>query len=290
MVIAIIAILIALLLPAVQSARESARLLQCKNHLKQIGLAMHNYESAFNIVPGHAGESQPQLVSYEDGSLPTQNGAMGNWIAQILPFLEQRELGMEMSKLQADESYGTAQAAFVLTTPVKHLSCPSRRDPSPIPVRAKHQAEYGAKATHSDYAICGGQGELDGRFLRVHGKGIWQLGRSSRFRDVTDGLSNTIFVGEKSVESDHYYDGEGQGDQVPMAGNPRDNDTPSTYLRYIARSPKIDSRNDCLVCHDFGSAHYAGWNALLGDGSVKLQTYGQDLGVLKAISTISGGE
>ena len=290
-VIAIIAILIALLLPAVQQAREAARRVQCRNHLKQIGLAIHNYEATFSIVPGYAGEPNPELVKFNNGAVPTVGGAQGSWIAKILPFMEQTKLGEDMSQLQADGTFdGSLFTQYVMTIPVKQLSCPSRRDPTPIPVLAKYQPTYGPRGTRSDYAICGGAATSRGRFIDVTGSGIWQMGRSSKFRDVKDGLSNTYFVGEKSVELEHYFDGASQGDRIPMGGDPRHNDTPSTYVRFAARSPKIDHRNDCLVCHDFGSAHQGGWNSLYGDGAVKLQNYSQDFGVHQALATIAGGE
>lgn len=290
-VIAIIAILIGLLLPAVQSAREAARLIQCKNQLKQIGVAIYNYESAFSYVPSYGGEVRPEIVSFETGAQPTRGGYRGSWIAQILPFAEKVQMGEMISRLQTNGDYATsADTQIVMETPLTMFSCPSRRGADPIPVNPKYQPRYGTKGTRSDYAICGGAGYLQGRSVRVTDHGIWQLGKQSRFRDVLDGLSNTYFVGEKAVEREHYTDGRGQGDFAPIGGDPRDNDTPSSYIRFAARVPRQDHFNDCLVCHDFGSNHPGGWNVLLGDGSVKLQNYNQDLGVHKALATIATGE
>ena len=290
-VIAIISILISLLLPAVQSAREAARVIQCKNQLKQIGIAIYNYESAFSVVPSYGGEVRPEIVFFETGAQPTRGGYRGNWIAQILPFAEKPQLGSLVSSLQTNGDYATsAETGTAMQTPLTLLTCPSRRAATPIPVNPKYQSRYGDKGTRTDYAICGGAGYLQGRFLRITDHGIWQLGRQSRLRDVTDGLSNTYFVGEKSVEREHYTDGRSQGDFAPIGGDPRDNDSPSSWVRFAARVPEQDHTNDCLVCHDFGSNHPGGWNVMLGDGSVKMQNYNQSLRIHQALSTIATGE
>jgi prepilin-type N-terminal cleavage/methylation domain-containing protein len=299
-VIAIIAVLIALILPAVQQAREAARRIQCKNHLKQIGLAIHNYESTFGMVPAYAGEAQPELVSFLAGHRATA-APSANWIAQMLQFMEQPQLSQQLSELHSSPDFLLTPANLqTMTTPVAALHCPSRRDARAYPIHPKYAGKYGMQATRTDYAICGGAavpgngqpGSIASRKITVVKSGIWQLGRRSKFRDVTDGLSHTYFVGEKSMDPLHYTDGKCQGDQIPIAGDPRSDDTPCSYVRFVVRSSDADSRrkNDCMVCHEFGSAHQGGWNVLMGDGSVKMQNYSQDLELQKALSTIAGGE
>ncbi len=115
-VIAIIGILIALLLPAVQAARESARRLQCSNHLKQIGLACLNHESAFGVLPD-GGERYWLSRTINDGT-PAQAGKQ-NWgvFYQILPYIEQKNV------------WSLASDADIRSTPIAIYFCPSRRAP-----------------------------------------------------------------------------------------------------------------------------------------------------------------
>lgn len=298
-VIAIIGILVGLLLPAVQAARESARIVQCKNHLKQIGLAMHNYESTYGFLPGYGGEVRPELINYPTFPYQNPETSGGSWIAKSLPFMEQAVLGTAMSKLQSEDIYDAGPAVReVMEAAVETLHCPSRRDAKPYPVGHNHQTLYGDSGSRTDYAICGGSGDLgtgssfQRRNVYVKKPGVWQMGRRTRLRDVLDGLSTTYMVGEKSVDMDHYGTGEAQGDLIPIGGRTHDNDTPSTYLRFAARKPSSDAsiRGDCLSCHDFGSAHSYGWSAVMTDGSVKMRSYQMDLEVHLALATIRGQE
>lgn len=301
-VIAIIGILVSLLLPAVQAAREAARMVQCKNNLHQVAIAIHSYESARRFAPSYGGEELPQLLTFPEGAVADTTMTGGNWIARTLPFMEDQILGAGMVDLQTSGNYlNQATGADrmttenVLRTAIPELHCPSRREAKAYPVIDKYKAEYGESAGRTDYAICGGAGigsngtSEDDRRVQIQQPGIWQLGRQSRFRDVKDGLSKTYFVGEKSMDPDHYTDGECQGDQLPVAANPLDPDTPCAYLRYAVRPVQADNRS-CLVCHDFGSAHRHGWNAALGDGSVRTFDYSMDLEVHKSLASIDGGE
>jgi type II secretory pathway pseudopilin PulG len=287
-VIAIIGILVGLLLPAVQAAREAARRIQCMNNLKQIGLALQNYESAFRVVPGYGGEVKPVLLEFPYAS--TSQPARGNWISQMLMFMEQAKVGEMISEMQSSGNYSVPQAPIALNARISQLNCPTRRSSDPIPIVPKHQALYGTTAARNDYAMCAGEGELDSRNVKIQNTGIWQFGQSSRLSSVMDGLSNTYFVGEKSLETKHYQDGEGQGDRLPFAADPRNQYVPSSYIRVAARAPVVDPKNDCISCHNFGSAHSVGWNAVLGDGSVRLESYFMDLRIHKARASIAGSE
>ncbi|QEG42399.1 DUF1559 domain-containing protein [Roseimaritima ulvae] len=296
-VIAIIGVLVALLLPAVQAVREAARRIQCQNHLKQIGLAFHNYASSYRSFPGYGGEPRPELVYFSDN---TANGRLtgANWIVQSMMFMEQEELASRLIEMQNQPSGAlTAERLELIQTPLEAFYCPSRREAKAYPLLDQYQSVYGPTGARTDYAISGGSGHVpsDGsslseRTVVVDKPGVWRMGRRSRAADFTDGLSHTYLVGEKAMDPLEYTSGHCQGDQLPVAGSPRDNDTPSTYLRYAVRAPQRDRRNDCLVCHDFGSAHSAGWNVLMADGSVRMVNFTLDLPVHQANASISGGE
>lgn len=296
-VIAIIGVLIALLLPAVQAIRESARMMQCKNHLKQLGLACHNYESTFNQFPGYAGEQRPELIYFPQNDVDDRlTGA--NWIIQTMQYLEQRQLAQRLNRLQEDpHGLLTQERKEAIQAPVESLHCPSRRSAKAYPLLDKYHDQYGATGARTDYAICGGSGNpppgsqgINERLVEINDLGAWQMGRRTKAASFIDGMSQTYLIGEKSMDSSAYTTGTSQGDQLPIAGDPRDNDTPSSYLRYAVRSPRRDHSTDCLVCHDFGSAHSAAWNMVMADGSVRSINFSMDLQVHQANASISGGE
>jgi prepilin-type N-terminal cleavage/methylation domain-containing protein/prepilin-type processing-associated H-X9-DG protein len=207
-VIAIIAILVSLLLPAVQQAREAARRTQCKNNLKQIGLALHNYESTYGILP-HA--------MWGNGVRPcttNQDNGFG-WMVSILPLIEQPALFQRinpqgqpgifnLTRIQA--TYGpTATIVPGGETILPAYLCPSSAMPQIVPASwsvpggpgnlPADKIEAVGYAT-SSYKAAGGSNSGD--FGMMHkaceGGGV-------RFRDVTDGLSNTLMVGESTYAS-----------------------------------------------------------------------------------------
>ncbi len=204
-VIAIIAILIALLLPAVQQAREAARRTQCKNNLKQIGLALHNYESTYGVLP-HA--------MWGNGVTPcttNQDNGFG-WMVSILPQIEQANLYQRINPQGQPGIFSVAMIAQFYpgatiipggNTILAGYLCPSSAFPQIVPatysipgapggsVPARNATAVGYAT--SSYKAAGGSNSGD--FGMMHkaceGGGV-------RFRDVTDGLSNTIMVGEST--------------------------------------------------------------------------------------------
>jgi len=203
-VIAIIAILIALLLPAVQQAREAARRTQCKNNLKQIGLALHNYEGTYGILP-HA------LWGGGPGQ-PNQDNGFG-WMVSILPFVEQSALfqlinpqaqpGIFIPAILAQHYPGQTMIPGGRTIVPGYL-CPSSAMPQILPATFAIPGSPGGGAVPartasavgyatSSYKAAGGSNSGDFGMMHKNGEG-----GGVRFRDVTDGLSNTIMVGEST--------------------------------------------------------------------------------------------
>lgn len=187
-VIAIIAVLIALLLPAVQQAREAARRSQCKNNLKQLGLGLANYETAFTVFPmTNAQNYRPNVQGFSPQ-------------ARILPYMEQAGLQDLLDFTQPafigpfNNLVPNPQFATAFATPLAVMLCPS--DPAPTQVTGAGGAIYGC----NNYMVSYGSGTGTNYDLRWPTDGIVFENSSARIRDITDGASNTVFMSE-SVRS-----------------------------------------------------------------------------------------
>ena len=181
MVIAIIAILIALLLPAVQRAREAARRTQCKNNLMQIGLALHNYEMAFDMLP-------PGCVNETGPIRNLEEGYHMSWIVQILPMMEQANL---FGQINFNTSvYAATNGGFRGMT-IHVLHCPSEWH---------HRLSQGSQTlVINNYAASFGGADVP---IDSKNNGVMFLNSSVGFRQIRDGASNTIMAGEKCVIED----------------------------------------------------------------------------------------
>ncbi len=197
-VIAIIAVLISLLLPAVQQAREAARRAQCRNHLKQIGLALHNYHETFGTFP-------PGNVHFsKDATWDTAGKAGYGWGAFILPQLDQAALfndldvnGQELHFLLKD-----ATQRAKAQQPVTIFRCPSDIAPDLNDKRIFTNNAYGdiAAATASYVGVHGTRWSYASEWLisRQDPFGIFWPDSKVRITDITDGTSNTLMVGERN--------------------------------------------------------------------------------------------
>jgi prepilin-type N-terminal cleavage/methylation domain-containing protein len=201
-VIAIIAILVALLLPAVQSAREAARRTQCRNNLKQIGLALHNYESTFGTFP-------PGFISRVTGPWPggandpvPEIGPGWSVFAMILSQLEQPALHQ---RIDFNRPIADPVNQFARSTNVPTYRCPSDTWATPVTV---WPASIGVNdlAANSYVGVLGGAdpsgtgptGSYTARYEEPNFNGMFHRNHPIRVRDITDGTSNTIGMGERS--------------------------------------------------------------------------------------------
>ena len=186
-VISIIGVLVALLLPAVQAAREAARRAQCVNNLKQIGLALHNYEGIHQSLP-------PGYVSTFDAT-GTDLGPGWGWAAMILPQIEQTNIFSSTNFSRAVEAPANLTARLVV---VNNFLCPSDRVESSWPA-VDRDLLTGAprreicRVAPSNYVGMNGFSEPG-----PDGEGVFFRNSRVAFRDITDGLSQTIAVGERS--------------------------------------------------------------------------------------------
>lgn len=202
-VIAIIGVLVGLLLPAVQAAREAARRMSCSNNFKQIGLAIHNYHSAYNQIPTHGsgtGTGSGQKV-WNNSNL--RNNSRLSFLVGLLPFFEQQALWEQISNPQGsfnamgptpNTTYGPWD------TDIPALRCPS--DPGqglPAKGRTNIAACLGDSAVMMSFGPVNENGVSSSNFAqeaRASCRGAFVAHQTSRFRDILDGLANTIVVGE----------------------------------------------------------------------------------------------
>jgi len=196
-VIAIIAILIALLLPAVQQAREAARRTQCRNNLKQLGLALHNYHDVHLVFP-------PGAVAQGGGAEDANYG----WGAYLLPFLDQAPMfnQLDVGVTQLEQNVANATTLAVLQTPLAAFVCPSDVGPALNDFAAKDlslttpgnvaiaKSNYVMANDATDFRRSGNGNMFDGVF--TNGLGCFNSKR--RIRDITDGTSNTVAIGESA--------------------------------------------------------------------------------------------
>lgn len=192
-VIAIIGILVGLLLPAVQAAREAARRMQCSNNLKQIGLAMHNYESAFNRFP--PGWLSKPGVTNAAGN----NYSLWGWGALILPYIEQQNVHTQLSVGNVHLHVAVTQPALLslLETPIETYRCPSDVGPELNVNRRNFPFGNGPNAlATSNYVAAAASHNLNAKTTNQT-RGMFEEDTRVRHGDLTDGTSNTIMVGER---------------------------------------------------------------------------------------------
>jgi prepilin-type N-terminal cleavage/methylation domain-containing protein len=291
-VIAIIGVLVALLLPAVQAAREAARRMHCQNNLKQIGLAFHNHAD----VVGHLPTGGWGWGWVGDPDLGTGITQPGSWTFNILPYIEQKTLYDISAGKSGQPKF--ADLDRMVSVPVKSYNCPSRRKLGIWPITSTSHKNYdqvnaGAK---SDYgANCGdvpwneynegppnllpnspcppdqvASGVANGP--RVY-TGISYACSRVRIAEITDGTSSTFMVGEKFLHPRKWMDGTDPSDNENLYTG-FDNDhyrsTGAAYYPPAADSPNLGA------LQTYGSAHPSAFNVVLCDGSVRTIAYNID--------------
>jgi prepilin-type N-terminal cleavage/methylation domain-containing protein/prepilin-type processing-associated H-X9-DG protein len=313
-VIAIIAILIGLLLPAVQKVREAANRVKCTNNLKQIGLGLHNYHDT-------NGEFPPAYVDANTDPNSTPDNDIGpgwGWGAYLLPYLEQDNL---YRQINLNQNVGMGVNAQVSQTPLNMFKCPSDPYQQLVQVYDSNFNKPIAVVAHGNYVGCNGWEECfsgaggnpqpgggDDGLSGIYGsggRGLFYRNSHTRMADVTDGLTNTIFVGERS--GDHApatWAGAIPGGRCPAwtAGQPPNSPPPGpaydnadwgeAFVLAHTNSTHLPSADFPIFDPDtFYSLHSGrGANFLFGDGSVHFLTSSINPNVYQALGTIAGGE
>ncbi len=288
-VIAIIAVLIALLLPAVQQAREAARRMQCKNNLKQIGLAIHNYESTHSRLPA-CGEGTDYSTSP-----PSTVFGLHSLFSQILPFVDQANT---FQKFDFGSAYNaTPQNIAAAKQAIPMFVCPSDSwRPSAVDQSGFGATDYAA-SFYTDIDPATG---LRNKLLRVDGviTRDW-----NKFSKVTDGLSNTTLVVEDCGRDERIQAGNVYID--PIDGQPRrdwrwaEPDASGIGISMVINNNKSPAggpascpwtTNNCGVFEEIFSFHTGGAHVLLADGSVRYVSENLDYKTLRALVSSGGGE
>ena len=295
-VIAIIGVLIALLLPAVQQAREAARRMQCTNKLKQFGLAFHNYHDTHGVFPpGYL------VLGHTSGCLDRpQDQQRAPWSVHILPYIEQSALYDQFrfgERFSCNlEHRGTTHNHDLQYTTNTAFHCPS--DPA-------------AKDAHTSYVVSSGGGPASppagqgctassSSSFVTYNNGVFYTNSKTSFRDMTDGTTASYLMGESTF----IIRADGPDPSPNKFGSWASGVyTQATWRHYTNAGGAVESINQpyngarisevrfCEGCigRTFSSHHPGGCNMLMGDGSVHFMTETLDLAIHRSLGAIQDG-
>jgi prepilin-type N-terminal cleavage/methylation domain-containing protein len=294
-VIAIIAILVAMLLPTVQQAREAARRSQCKNNLKQLALALHNYEETHTTFPPGLVTINPQAsvvicsLGFGFGASDSWNEAQSgagvhgtSWMLQILPYVEKNTLYEEW-----DFELSPSGNRAVGETDIPFFYCPSRRSNAISDARMFQGWTKGGTDYGGCLGVCNGFHDCGTHeFWRVATgnrpeapcKGMFRVNSATRIRDVTDGMSNTIMLGE--LERLDRSTGNFSQDGWAIGGSPTIFSTCSNRCR----GPNSD------FFEEPASDHVGGIHVGLADGSIRFTADSIDKTIFAALGSMQNYE
>jgi prepilin-type N-terminal cleavage/methylation domain-containing protein/prepilin-type processing-associated H-X9-DG protein len=307
-VIAIIAILIALLVPAVQRVREAAARTQCSNNLKQIGVAMHNYADANKVLPPSCAKKAIQdPTTGSPANMPTYNPAAYHWSYFILPYMEQTALynsvpigpppappagsGSSPPNLATSAMWSTPEYTRLMTTPLSFMRCPATSDKQfyddnarGVQVKGRAAASYVVVISgtmpinnNNDDGGTGGITSLFDFYQLSHTRLDGPFGQNVRYRltDITDGTSSTAAAGERY----RYHDGPGSegnnghgGWGIYAVASPHAQNGHNLFSgsTFLPFNPVIPTpASDTTHLIGFSSRHEGGINFVFCDGSVR---------------------
>ncbi|WP_161967940.1 DUF1559 domain-containing protein [Fimbriiglobus ruber] len=296
-VIAIIAILIGLLLPAVQKVREAASRARCQNNLKQIGVAEHNFNSAiggFTMMPYN-----PSFTWLTNKPYSQAHG----WCVELLPYIEQQNLYNQYS---LNVAWNSGTNATLVQTPINTYVCPSTATDANRPTTGNLGNGNGAldyvgffnldssawnQANVANYSAATQDGNTGSGFM---GRGV-----NRRVEDITDGTSNTLLLAEDAGRNATWIMGKNAGQGADSTASPAGAwgnfsvGASFDYLHFWNPSTMLYGGPVAVNGDNAGdiySFHTGGANILLGDGSVRFLSQSVDVNTVAALFTRSGGE
>ena len=254
-VIAIIGVLVALLLPAVQAAREAARRVSCVNNLTQLILAVQNYEMAYRAYPPGTLEKKGPIVS-------EPKGYHHNWLSRLLPYMEEKNT---YNHIDFTAGVYDEKNAIVRKVHIPTFVCPSVAAPVPQDLAVTCYA-----GVHHDVDAA----------IDADNHGVFFLNSALRYEDISDGSAHTLFIGEKHPDQQSDL-GWMSGTRWTLrnTGTPLNAENHERNRRQYAGVPASEKSSPAVIVGGFSSPHPGGANFALGDGHVQFmsETISQDV-------------
>jgi prepilin-type N-terminal cleavage/methylation domain-containing protein/prepilin-type processing-associated H-X9-DG protein len=289
-VIAIIGVLVALLLPAVQMAREAARRTQCSNNLRQIEIGLHSFHDSYTFLP-------PGAISSSTGNaalkLNLKSGAIHGWAIFIYPYIEQKNLA---DLYKWDKHWYDAENKPVREQHVSTFICPS----APVKRRLDNSSTSGVSwsAAASDYGVCNGVdaanlfplGLID-KGTRFKPNGAMRVNELQKFSDISDGLTNTFWIAEAGGRPQLYRSKSLRVGTSRAAGASmidRDNEFIMHGFNAAGTSNPGPCPMNCTNGDEIYSFHPGGVQVAMGDGSVRFLSSVTPLRIVAALISREG--
>ena len=264
-VIAIISILVSLLLPGIQAARETARRTQCQSNLMQLALAVQNYEATFEVLP-------PGIVDYESPIKSIPQGYHFSWLVQILPYIEQSSVHRHMS---FSVGVYALENSTVRMVPISLFVCPSD---SQTPNTQLPQSNYAGCNHHEEAPIADDN------------TGVFFLNSSVRPNEILDGRGNTIFIGEKLGSKGDLGWASGTRATLRNTGSKINSGPFALLANEDTITGNSSVKNQPSSVGGFGSSHPGGALFAFGDGSVRFVSDNIDRKLFERLGDRSDGQ